>query len=104
MWSRGDRGDSEVTCIACDATVPRSSAREYDKHGDRWERAGKEFECLCKECHRELCHQPRDGLEDLLAGVEADDQSRDEFLAAYVDAVRENADTDTDADAGERER
>jgi len=86
----GSRSASgEVTCIACGATVPRDDAREYDKHGDRWERANKEFEHLCKPCHRDLCHQPRAGLEALLVDLERRD--RTEFLAAYGDAVEEAA-------------
>jgi hypothetical protein len=46
MWHNG--GDEEITCIACGDSVDRESAREYDKHGDRWEREDKEFEFLCK--------------------------------------------------------
>ena len=41
MWRRRD--PTEVTCIACGEEVPRSSAREYDKHGDRWTREDKQF-------------------------------------------------------------
>ncbi|MES3516338.1 MAG: hypothetical protein PPP58_01620 [Natronomonas sp.] len=82
MWRRRNE-DHEVTCIACGEAVRRSKAREYDKHGDRWERADKEFEHLCKPCHRGLCHQPRDGLEAAL--VEFDDHSREEFLAAWME-------------------
>ena len=89
MWRSRDRDRRTVDCIACGTSVPRADAREYDKEGDRWERHGKEFEHLCKECYRELCHQPRGGLEDLLADVEAPDQSRAEFLTAYVAAVEE---------------
>jgi hypothetical protein len=88
MWGARDGSDRRtVDCIACDASVPRAEAREYDKEGDRWERHGKEFEYLCKSCHRELCHQPRDGLESLLVGIESPDQSRSEFLSQYVGAV-----------------
>jgi hypothetical protein len=87
MWRSRDRDRRTVDCIACGTSVPRADAREYDKEGDRWERHGKEFEHLCKACYRELCHQPRDGLEDLLVEVSAPDQSRAEFLAAYVEAV-----------------
>ena len=68
MW--GSRESSTVTCIACGRSVARSSAREYDKEGDRWSRAGKEFEYLCKACHGDLCHQPREDLETLLARIE----------------------------------
>ena len=71
MWrSRNNRDRTTVVCIACGTSLPRSDAREYDKLGNRWERHGKSFEHLCKECYRELCHQPRDGLESLLIDVE----------------------------------
>jgi len=90
MW--GSREDSTVTCIACGRSVARSSAREYDKEGDRWDRRDKEFEHLCKQCHRELCHQPRDDLEDLLIEIEADGLERGEFLRRYVGAVEDRSD------------
>ena len=71
MWrSRNNRDGTTVVCIACGTSLPRSDAREYDKQGNRWERHGKSFEHLCKECYRGLCHQPRDGLESLLVDVE----------------------------------
>jgi hypothetical protein len=90
MWSsRSNRDRKTVVCIACGTSVLRSEAREYDKEGDRWDRYGKEFEHLCKECHRELCHQPRDELESLLVGIEHDGQSREEFLREYFGAVEE---------------
>ena len=71
MWrSRNNRDGTTVVCIACGTSLPRSEAREYDKQGNRWERHDKSFEHLCKECYRELCHQPRDELEALLVDVE----------------------------------
>jgi hypothetical protein len=91
MWRSRDRDRRTVDCIACDASVARADAREYDKEGDRWERHGKEFEYLCKSCYRDLCHQPRPGLETLLTDVEGADQSRAEFLAAYVKAAESGA-------------
>jgi hypothetical protein len=80
MWrSRNNRDGTTVVCIACGTSLPRSEAREYDKEGNRWERHGKSFEHLCKECYRGLCHQPRDELEALLVDVEravdADDET-----------------------------
>lgn len=86
MWGSRGREDDRVTCVACGESVPRSGAREYDKHGDRWDRADKEFEHLCKSCHRDLCHQPRDELEPLLLEIE-DGLTQDEFLARYLSAV-----------------
>jgi hypothetical protein len=90
MWrSRNTRDGTTVVCIACGTSLPRSEAREYDKHGNRWERHGKSFEHLCKGCYRDLCHQPRDELESILLEVEEDGLSREEFLGRYLGAVRE---------------
>jgi len=86
------RGDVAVTCIACGREVPRSEAREYDKHGDRWERRHKDFEYLCKPCHGDCCHQPRDGLEDLLADAGAGDRPTAEFLAHFSELSRARED------------
>jgi len=98
MWRRRSRRDTDVTCISCGETVPRESAREYDKHGDRWDREGKTFEHLCKPCFRELCHQPREGLEALLVDLDTGGLSREEFLDAYSAAV------DAEFGSAERER
>ncbi|MDS0297638.1 hypothetical protein NDI76_02650 [Halogeometricum sp. S1BR25-6] len=90
MWrSRTNRGQKTVVCIACGTSILRGEAREYDKEGDRWNRRGKEFEHLCKECYRGLCHQPRAELESLLVDIEADGLQQTEFLRRYVDAVEE---------------
>jgi hypothetical protein len=78
-----------VTCIACDTSVPRTEAREYDKHGDRWDRAGKTFEHLCKACHRDLNHQPRDELESLLGEAGGEGLSQEGFVEWYYDRVAE---------------
>ncbi|WP_254761806.1 DUF7562 family protein [Natrinema marinum] len=88
MWFSRNRTEM-VTCLACGAERPRDEAREYDKYGDRWDRADKTFEHLCKSCHRELCHHPRDELEALLVDLEAGERSRDAFLASYLAAVEE---------------
>ena len=90
MWStRHNREKRTVTCIACGSSIRRSDAREYDKHGDRWEREGKAFEHLCKECFRDLCHQPRDDLEALLTESLAGEGSQEDFLARYGELVEE---------------
>ncbi|WP_313691642.1 DUF7562 family protein [Halorarum halobium] len=93
MWSaRPNRDEESVVCIACGDSLPRRRAREYDKEGDRWDRRGKEFEYLCKSCHRDLCHQPREDLEDVLLDVESEREgSRDAeaFMRTYIRAVRE---------------
>jgi hypothetical protein len=92
MWrSRSTRDRKTVVCIACGTAVRRSEAREYDKEGDRWDRHGKEFEHLCKECYRGLCHQPRNELEGLLVDVSDADGSLSQsaFLARYLQAVEE---------------
>jgi len=67
--------------------VPRSEAREYDKEGNRWDRHDKEFEHFCKDCFRDLCHQPRDDLEATLVEIEASGLSQAEFLARYLGSV-----------------
>jgi hypothetical protein len=90
MWrSRSNRDRKTVVCIACGTSVLRSEAREYDKEGNRWDRHGKEFEHLCKECYRGLCHQPRDELESLIVSVEQEGLTQEEFLARYLGAVEE---------------
>ncbi|WP_254839499.1 DUF7562 family protein [Natronomonas marina] len=85
MWRRRD--STEVTCIACGEQVSRSSAREYDKHGDRWTREDKEFEHLCKPCYQDICHQPRGDLETVLGQIETGGCSRAQFLERYVELV-----------------
>ena len=109
MWgSRRDRdGDrSTVVCIACGESLSREEAREYDKQGDRWNRRGKEFEYLCKECHRGLSHQPRDDLEAVLTDVEAAaDGGREAFVRAYQAEVRRRyGDREADAEDPEERR
>ncbi|WP_394739113.1 DUF7562 family protein [Natronococcus roseus] len=90
MWFSRNR-DPSVVCPACGSEVPRSSAREYDKYGDRWERENKRFEYLCKPCYGDLCHLPREGLESLLVELEDEEYPWETFLAQYVAAV-ENQD------------
>ena len=108
MWSaRPNRDEQSVICIACGDSLPRGEAREYDKEGDRWNRRGKEFEYLCKSCHRDLCHQPRDDLESLLVDVERRRDGRRDaegFLRAYQAAVVERygaPEPDGDGDAND---
>lgn len=84
-------GDTTVVCIACGESLPRSEAREYDKTGDRWERHDKDFEHFCKDCFRELSHQPRPGLESLLVDIEDDGLSEAEFLSRYLDRVDDDS-------------
>jgi len=87
MWRSGDADG--VTCIACGDSLVREKAREYDKHGDRWERREKAFEYLCKPCDRHLCHQPRDGLESRLVAAGAGETDRASFLDAYAALVED---------------
>jgi len=82
-------GDESVSCIACGASVPREDAREYDKHGDRWDRDGKRFEHLCKPCFRDLAKQPRRGLEASLEAAGAGRVDDAEFLSRFLDASGE---------------
>jgi len=89
----GSRSDTDsVTCIACGDRLPRSEAREYDKHGDRWDRREKSFEYLCKGCFADTCHQPRADLEATLAAADAGETDRETFLEQY----RALADGDVD--------
>jgi len=85
MWGRRDR--TEIVCISCGESLDRPDAREYDKHGNRWDRREKEFEYLCKPCHRELCHQPRHGLETLLGEIEGGSVSPRRFVERYYEAL-----------------
>lgn len=90
MWGSRKSGNGQsVVCIACGTTVRRSAAREYDKEGNRWNRKGKTFEHLCKDCHRELCHQPREELEGILVEARAGDVDRTEFFTRYETVVRD---------------
>ena len=82
--------DSDVSCIACGSEVPRSDAREYDKHGQRFERDGKAFEYICKPCYTDYCHQPRDGLEATLVQAGAGQVDDRTFLTQYVSLVRDD--------------
>jgi hypothetical protein len=84
-------GEADVTCIACGAELPRSDAREYDKHGDRWTREGKSFEYLCKPCFRALTKHARDGLEDVLDDVAGRGLDQEAFVEAFVEATRRTA-------------
>jgi len=90
MWPSGEDDDA-VVCVACGEELPREAAREYDKHGDRWDRRDKSFEYLCKDCHSGLSHQPRDGLEALLVDVEAETAADPgaAFLERYQAAVED---------------
>lgn len=101
MWrSRNNRDETTVVCIACGTSLPRSEAREYDKLGNRWERHGKSFEHLCKECYRELCHQPRDELEALLVDVERTvDTGGDTEVGADSNPAANDADPITGRDS-----
>ena len=92
MWRSRDAGSRRVVCPACGRRTTRANAREYDRHGDRWDRASKAFEYLCRPCHDALCHRRRDGLEALLCAIGAGTVDRDEFLDRYVSAVEGRSD------------
>ncbi len=102
MWR--SRSSTEVTCIACGTEVARSEAREYDRYGDRWGRRDREFEYLCKPCHRECCHQPRKGLEETLTRAGAGETDRKSFLANFHEVVADDTTTDDPASTQEQER
>ena len=79
-----DLPDRPVTCIACGDRRPRADAREYDKHGDRWDREGKSFEYVCKPCFRELNKGRRDDLETTLERVGAGRVPLGTFLRRFA--------------------
>jgi adenine-specific DNA methylase len=90
MWGTRLGRDDHVTCVACGRSIARSDAREYDKEGDRWSRTGKRFEYVCKSCHRDLNHQPRNELEGLLIDVEcSSSMTQEEFVDRYNRLVEE---------------
>lgn len=82
-------GNDPVTCIACGEDVPREDAREYDKHGNRWDRDGKRFEYLCKPCFRDLTKHSREGLEAVLEAAGAGRVDDVEFIERFLDAAHE---------------
>lgn len=85
------RDRETVTCIACGEELPRSGAREYDKHGDRWDRTEKRFEFLCKRCFAGTCRQPRDGLEATLSAADAGETDRETFLRQFRELADERS-------------
>ncbi|MBX0322153.1 hypothetical protein EGH21_03805 [Halomicroarcula sp. F13] len=87
--SRSDR--ETVTCIACGDRLARSDAREYDKHGDRWERRDKEFEYLCKGCFADTSRQPRGDLEATLDDAGAGETDRETFLRRYRELAEDRS-------------
>lgn len=90
----GQGGDNEtVTCPACGRTLDREDTREYDKHGNRFDRHGKSFEHLCKPCHDDLCLQGRAGLEDTLVEIEAGRHADEEFLSRFAAETNERDDS-----------
>lgn len=110
MWrSRSNKKQRTVSCVACGTSIKRKQAREYDKQGNRWERHGKEFEYLCKDCYRDLCHQPRNGLESMLIDIEesippeSESQSQfqceSEFFTQYFGVVEEQCNGESAPDS-----
>lgn len=97
MWS-GRREKKTVTCIACGDSLSREEAREYDKHGDRWDRRDKEFEHLCKPCFADHSTHSRRGLEDLLEEIETGGLSQERFLRRYEQLVDGDGDSPASRD------
>lgn len=83
MWRSRDADRCEV-CPACGRRVARADAREYDKHGDRWDRDDKTFEYLCRPCHDVLSLQDRRGLEAVLCEAGAGGVDRRTFLERFA--------------------
>lgn len=100
MWRWRGGEETTVTCIACGETLSRADAREYDKHGDRWDRREKSFEYLCKPCHRTQCHHPRHGLEALLTEIEERGTTTRQFIERYYESLERS----TERTDRERER
>lgn len=80
-----------VTCIACGTEVLRTHAREYRKHGDRWDRTDKRFEYLCKLCDGDRCHRSRGDLEETLVRAGAGTTDRRTFLRRYYNLVNDSS-------------
>ncbi|WP_435116191.1 DUF7562 family protein [Halolamina sp. C58] len=91
MASRLFGTSARVTCISCGESLAKDDAFEYDKHGDIWNREGKEFEYVCKPCYREYCHQHRDGLEELLVAAGAGRTDRETFLRRFCALLADDA-------------
>ena len=83
-------GDRTVTCIACGAELPRSTAREYDKYGDRWGSEGESLEYLCTRCHQELNKQPRETLEINLENAGAGEVTNRRFFELFLNQLAED--------------
>lgn len=93
----GSDEDQTVQCIACGATRARDEAREYDRYGNRWERADKTFEYLCKPCHVTECHLPRQDLEETLLAVDRQ-PSPVAFVEQYYRQVLDRIDPEEQPD------
>jgi hypothetical protein len=85
----GRNASETVTCIACGETFDEDDTFEYDKHGDQWSRAGKQFEYICKPCYRDYCHQNRDGLEETLVAAGAGRTDRETFLRQFCELLED---------------
>jgi len=72
-----------VTCISCGVSIERSDAREYDKHGDRWDREGKEFEYLCSPVSA-TSRSTRDRTRGGPRGRGAGQVSDEEFVTRFL--------------------
>ena len=94
MWRDHRCPDRQVACIACGDRVYRWDAREYDRYGNRWERTEKTFEYLCKGCHHDHSHQPREDLERILVAVGSDHASPQAFVQAYYSELTRTIDGD----------
>lgn len=98
MLGATDGDGAVVTCPACGRTLRQADTREYDKFGDRWSRRDKAFEYFCKPCHRALCHQDRDNLEELLVDAEAGARDRASFLRRFTELAMEQDESLRDRD------
>jgi len=74
--------------------VRRSVGRTLANTTTGWDRDGKEFEYLCKHCHRACCTQNRDGLEDTLVAAGAGRTDRRSFLRQYCERLADGTERD----------
>lgn len=80
--------DDATYCIACGEVLPQSEAREYDRHGNRFNDQDSQSETLCQPCHQEYSHVPRDNLESLLVEAGAGTTDDATFLRRYIELVK----------------
>lgn len=77
------------TCIACGGMVTREDSRIYDTNLTMGT-GNADPDRVCKECHFELNHYTRDGLEDELVEAGAGEVSNREFVHRFMQVSAEH--------------